>query len=129
MFVGMASARSKTPLFSLLKRTVMANNATHDTAHKSQSVIGSIALALVIVGALNWGLIGLFDLNLVTALFGEGSLLTRIIYVLVGAAGIYALTLYPRVARSPTTESSHGAGYGPGHPNFVERRRSPQPMH
>lgn len=109
----------------------MANASSHhETAHKSQSVIGSIALALVIIGALNWGLIGLFDLNLVSALFGEGSLLTRIIYVLVGAAGIYALTLYPRVAHSPTTtENRFGPDYGPGHPNFVERRRSPQPMH
>lgn len=108
----------------------MANASTsHETAHKSQSVIGSIALALVIVGAINWGLIGLFNLNLVSALFGEGSLLTRIVYVGVGAAGIYALTLYPRVARSTNTESRFGPDYGPGHPNFVERRRSPQPMH
>jgi hypothetical protein len=113
----------------------MANprTTTHETAHKSQSVIGSIALALVIVGAINWGLVGLMNLDLVSTLFGGGSTLTRIIYVLVGAAGIYALTLYPRVARSPSTradtERRFGPDYGPGHPEFVERRRTPQPVH
>ena len=46
-----------------------------------------IALILVIVGALNWGLIGLFDFNLVTMLFGKGTLFTRIVYCLVGISG------------------------------------------
>ena len=47
-----------------------------------------IALVLVIVGALNWGLVGLFDFNLVAALFGEMSILSRIVYVLVGLSGV-----------------------------------------
>ena len=98
----------------------------HHAAHASQSVIGSIALALAIIGAINWGLIGLFNLNLVTALFGEGAL-TRTIYLLVGLSGIYALTLYPRVARSRHVEKSYGPDYGPGHPDFVERRRTAEP--
>jgi uncharacterized membrane protein YuzA (DUF378 family) len=48
-----------------------------------------IALILTIIGALNWGLIGLFDFNLVATIFGgaEG-LFTKIIYILVGIAGI-----------------------------------------
>lgn len=98
----------------------------HDVAHKSQSVIGSIALALAIIGAINWGLVGLFDLNLVSALFGQGAL-TRVIYLLVGLAGVYALSLYPRVAHPPA-ERSYGPDYGPGHPAFVERRRQTQPV-
>lgn len=97
---------------------------THEAAHKSQSVIGSIALALAVIGAINWGLVGLFNLNLVSALFGEGAL-TRVIYLLVGLSGVYALSLYPRVARPPA-ERSYGPEYGPGHPDFVERRRPPQ---
>ncbi len=52
-----------------------------------------IALILTIVGGLNWGLIGLFDFNLVTAIFGVDSALTRIVYVLVGLSAIYSLTL------------------------------------
>ena len=47
-----------------------------------------IALIFTVIGAINWGLIGFFDFNLVTALFGDGSMLTRIVYMIVGIAGI-----------------------------------------
>ena len=50
--------------------------------------IDALAAVLVIVGALNWGLVGAFDFNLVTALLGQTSL-TSIVFVLVGLAGIY----------------------------------------
>ena len=45
---------------------------------------------LVVVGALNWGLVGLTGLNLVSTVLGEGSVLTRVVYVLVGLAGAVA---------------------------------------
>lgn len=47
----------------------------------------------MIIGAINWGLIGLFNFNLVEAIFGDMTLLSRIIYILVGVAGVYGLTL------------------------------------
>ena len=47
-----------------------------------------ISMVLVIVGALNWGLVGLFNFDLVAALLGDGSALTRIVYTLVGLAAI-----------------------------------------
>lgn len=47
------------------------------------------ALALVIIGAINWLLVGLFEWNLVAAIFGAGSVIARIIYVLVGISGVY----------------------------------------
>ena len=47
-----------------------------------------IALTFTIIGAINWGLIGVFDFNLVETLFGVSSLLSRIIYILVGICGI-----------------------------------------
>lgn len=56
-----------------------------------------IALILVIVGALNWGLIGLFDFNLVTMLFGKGTLFTRIVYCLVGISGLIALAFFGKI--------------------------------
>ncbi|MBR0411809.1 MAG: DUF378 domain-containing protein [Eubacterium sp.] len=56
-----------------------------------------IALTLAIVGAVVWGLIGLFQYNLVSFLFGENSWLSRIVYDLVGIAGIYLLTMYGRI--------------------------------
>ncbi|HPE15108.1 MAG TPA: DUF378 domain-containing protein [Bacilli bacterium] len=54
-----------------------------------------IALALTIIGALNWGLVGIFDFNLVSAIFGamDTSIITRIVYALVGIAGIINIGL------------------------------------
>lgn len=50
-----------------------------------------VAMVLVIVGAINWGFVGLFNYNLVAELFGEMSLLSRLIYDLVGLAGLYLI--------------------------------------
>jgi hypothetical protein len=47
-----------------------------------------IALVLTIIGAINWGLVGLLDFNLVDALFGEATVLSRLIYSLVGITGL-----------------------------------------
>ena len=49
--------------------------------------IQKIALTLTILGALNWALVGLFDFNLVTSIFGADSVLTSVIYVLIGICG------------------------------------------
>lgn len=53
--------------------------------------IGWLATVLVIVGALNWGLVGLFGFNLVAAIFGHFPYLARAIYVVVGIAGLYSI--------------------------------------
>ena len=55
------------------------------------------ALTLVIIGAINWGLIGIFRLDLVSLLFGNMTWISRIIYTLVGLSGLYLLSLYGRV--------------------------------
>ena len=55
------------------------------------------ALTLVIIGAINWGLIGLFRLDLVSLLFGNMTWLSRVVYTLVGISGVYLLSLYGRV--------------------------------
>lgn len=47
------------------------------------------AIALVVIGALNWGLIGLFNYNVVTAIFGDATTLSRIVYMVVALSGIY----------------------------------------
>jgi len=53
-----------------------------------------LALVLVIIGALNWGLIGFFGFDLVATIFGgQGALISRIVYGLVGLAGIWCITL------------------------------------
>lgn len=48
-----------------------------------------VAFALVVVGGLNWGLVGAFEFNLVDTLFGEGSALSRVVYVVVGLAALF----------------------------------------
>jgi uncharacterized membrane protein YuzA (DUF378 family) len=50
-----------------------------------------ITLILVIIGAINWGLVGLFSWNLVEAIFGGAPVLVRIIYILVGLSGLWQL--------------------------------------
>ena len=55
------------------------------------------ALVIAVIGAVNWGLIGLFRLDLVAMIFGQMSLISRIIYVLVGLCGLYLLTFFGRV--------------------------------
>ena len=52
-----------------------------------------ICLLLTIIGAINWGLIGIFDFNLVDTIFGTGTMLSRIIYSLVGIAGLVNIYL------------------------------------
>lgn len=56
-------------------------------------ILKLISLVLVIVGGLNWLLVGLFNFNLVTALLGDGTLST-IVYVLVGLAALYSITIF-----------------------------------
>lgn len=54
-------------------------------------------LTLVIIGAVNWGLIGFFRFDLVAFLFGNMSWLSRIVYALVGLGGLYLLSAYGRI--------------------------------
>lgn len=58
-----------------------------------------ITLLLVIVGGVNWGLVGLFDFDLVAALFGEDSALSRIVYTLVGLSALYQIVPFSRATR------------------------------
>ena len=60
-------------------------------------ILDYAALVLVIIGAINWGLIGFFEFDLVRVLFGDMSLLSRIVYALVGVSGLYALTYFGRL--------------------------------
>lgn len=63
--------------------TVMQNKTLH-----------IVSFALAIIGGLNWGLVGLFNFNLVEVILGGGSALSRIVYVLVGVASVYLLATH-----------------------------------
>jgi hypothetical protein len=56
-----------------------------------------VAWILVVIGAINWGLVGFFNWNLVDAIFGAGSVVSRIIYALVGLAGLWSIMLFSRI--------------------------------
>ena len=58
---------------------------------KKMGTLGWIAFVLVIIGALNWGLVGFFSWDLVKAIFGDMSTISRIIYSLVGVSALYML--------------------------------------
>lgn len=66
---------------------------------RSLSAFDWIALVLVLVGGLNWGLVGAFDFNLVAMLFGEESVLSRIVYVVVGLATLYVAIISPKLGK------------------------------
>ena len=59
------------------------------------NVLDWIVLIIVVVGGLNWGLVGMFDFNLVATLLGDASIASRAVYSLVGLAAIYLLVVFP----------------------------------
>jgi len=58
-----------------------------------------IAIILLAVGGLNWGLVGLFDFDLVAAIFGDMSVLSRVVYAVVGVCAVYVLAVSGKIAR------------------------------
>lgn len=55
------------------------------------STMDMVVWALLVIGGLNWGLVGAFDFNLVASIFGEGSTLEMIVYIIVGLAAVWSL--------------------------------------
>lgn len=69
----------------------------HTERSKIMKALDYTVLTIVLIGAINWGLIGFFDFDLVSTLFGQMSILTRIIYAVVGIGGLYAISYYGRM--------------------------------
>lgn len=61
-----------------------------------------VTFILLVIGGLNWGLVGFFDYNLVTALIGQWPTIEQIVYVLVGASAVYELVSHPKACRACT---------------------------
>lgn len=64
------------------------------------NVLDWVALVLVIVGGLNWGLVGIMDFDLVSTIFGDMSVISRIVYTLVGLSAVYIAVLSPKVTKN-----------------------------
>jgi uncharacterized membrane protein YuzA (DUF378 family) len=71
--------------------------------------IYTLSKLLAIIGALNWGLVGLLNFNLVTAIFGKRSIISRLVYTLVGLAGVYLIIKYKEkhLAKHGRTKGEH----------------------
>ncbi len=64
------------------------------------SMTEMIAMILVIIGGLNWGLVGVMDIDLVAKILGAGSLLSSIVYILVGLSAIYVAITLPKIRKA-----------------------------
>lgn len=68
-------------------------------------ILHMLTFLLVAIGALNWGLVGAFDWNLVHAALGAAPMLEKIVYVLVGLAAIYEVLMHPAMCRLCSSET------------------------
>lgn len=59
-------------------------------------ILDTIVLCLVIIGSVNWGLIGFFQFDLVAAIFGDMTMFSRIIYAIIGICGLYAISFFSK---------------------------------
>jgi len=64
---------------------------------KEKDMVSWVAFVLMIIGGLNWGLVGLIKLDVIRAIFGDMTVLSRIIYLLVGISAIYLLLMPPKM--------------------------------
>ncbi len=75
---------------------------------KKFNALDWISYVLLVVGGLNWGLVGLFNFDLVAAIFGDMSLISKIVYILVGLAAVYFLVASKKVTGCESVKSPEG---------------------
>lgn len=73
----------------------------------SRSAVNWVALILLIIGGLNWGLMGLFAFNFIDVILGGAEWLERLIYIVVGLAAIYCAVKCPRLAKDAPAATRH----------------------
>ena len=81
------------------KKLKRRNRFKNKSSMHKLSGLNWIAIILLIIGGLNWGLVGLFDFDLLAILFGENMAFTRVLYALIGLAGVYAIFILNKLAR------------------------------
>ncbi|HZV97618.1 MAG TPA: DUF378 domain-containing protein [Methylophilaceae bacterium] len=73
------------------RRASSGTSDTQQTSRRTMSAVDWIAMTLLIIGGINWGLVGLFEFDLVANLFGEMTPISRLVYVLVGLSALYSI--------------------------------------
>jgi uncharacterized membrane protein YuzA (DUF378 family) len=81
------------------ERRHLSERRASDSTHAGINALDWIALVLMIIGGVNWGLVGLFNVDLVASIFGEMSALSRIIYIAVGLAAVYSIYTASKMSR------------------------------
>ena len=83
------------------RRHLSDRRTTAGSLHKSKmNALDWVAMLLLMIGGLNWGLVGLFNVDIVAALFGTQSALSRIVYVVVGLSALYSIYTSSKMASS-----------------------------
>jgi uncharacterized membrane protein YuzA (DUF378 family) len=84
------------------RRHLPERRAAARESHSAMSALDYIAMALLIIGGLNWAMVGLFDVDIVASLFGAGSPASRLVYVLVGISALYSIWTAMKMGRRHT---------------------------
>lgn len=82
------------------RRHLPERRAAAREGQSAMSAIDYIAMALLIIGGLNWAMVGLFDVDIVASLFGAGSPASRLVYVIVGIAALWSIWTAARMGRN-----------------------------
>jgi uncharacterized membrane protein YuzA (DUF378 family) len=96
------AAMAGTDAPTLNRRQLPERRAEVRLQRPSLGAVDYIAMALLIVGGLNWAMVGLFDIDIVATLFGQRTPGTRLVYVLVGVAALYSIYLAARITARKT---------------------------
>lgn len=82
------------------RRHLPERRAAVREGQSAMSAVDYIAMALLIIGGLNWAMVGLFDVDVVATLFGRGSPATRIVYIIVGIAALWSIYTAAKIGRN-----------------------------
>lgn len=82
------------------RRQTPERRAALREGNAAMSTVDYIAMVLLIIGGLNWGMVGLFNIDVVASIFGPESAVSRVIYTLVGIAALYSIYLSAKMASS-----------------------------
>lgn len=82
------------------RRHLPERRAAVREGQSAMSAVDYIAMALLIIGGLNWAMVGLFDVDVVASIFGPGSPATRIVYVIVGLAALWSIYTTAKIGRN-----------------------------
>ena len=85
---------------SIERRQMPERRAALREGHSTMSAVDYIAMVLLIIGGLNWGMVGLFNIDVVASIFGPESAVSRVIYTLVGIAALYSIYLSAKMGSS-----------------------------